>query len=80
MDVSVRHRVRHGKPEEEVPREVLGHDHDLIVMGCRNQPGRGFTWFGPTAESVIAQARVPFVLLVARAGDRRLPSKPDSER
>lgn len=78
MEVPVRQRVRHGNPEEEVPAELASGRHDLAVFGCRKQPGKGFTWFGPTAESVIAQTAIPYVLLVTRAAGPAAEERPET--
>jgi len=56
----------HGRPEDAVCREAA-HGASLVVLGATQRPGEDL-FFGDTAMAVIANTKVPVVLLASERG------------
>lgn len=62
---------RVGNPGLEIAQWAEGHDVDLIVMGSRGRTGRVNVLLGSVAQAVLAECRVPVLLIRRDTAPRR---------
>jgi len=62
QDVIVNAIVRRGAPEEEIPRQLRGGQHDFVVMGVSRRPGEAL-FFGEVPDAVLDRSARSIVLV-----------------